>query len=312
MTTATLLLQIVDGAREPFSSDIMVRLFDGAQRLVHQAVHKSSRIRFILPFTDGPNDIFRIVVTADDHLDAGQAAVQLRGDAEIDVDVMMLPRRSGFRFEPLSSLGRVHPKLEAILRAFLRQTFPGMDDDGAYRQLQQENPGGLATLFSIASGFAGFGTASVRPATVDAAAGHHPLEFIEQLLELRNDRFFAIAQTNMIDRWLATAPRTFTNAPHSLHPGSFRSFKEVRYPEGNVQFTFSHRDDPNFVTVDSDIDLFGDEEGHLLIEVFPTDVLHLDSGTDPRQAYAFRWMSVQRAKAATGLDFDPPFAITRL
>ena len=98
-------------------------------------------------------------------------------------------------------------------------------------------------------------------------------------------------------------------AGHLLHKGSFESFKERRYPQGDVQFTFSRTTDPATFTLDADIDLFSDKASHLVLEVFPTDVFRANTGTDPREAYTFRWMSVQRAKAATGLDFDPPFSV---
>ncbi len=306
MNTATLVLQIADGSRQPFGGATSVRLIDGAQRTVHQAVHHASTIRFTIPFTDGPNDLYRVLVSADDHLDAGQVGVRLDDDAEVAVAVMLLPRKSRLAFEPLSALSAVHPRLEPLMRSFLQRTF-GSSDDGAYSQLHDVNAGGLATLLSISSAFAGFGAG--QSVTVDGAGQRHPLEFVEELQHLDNDRFFALAQDDMVT-WLAAAHRTFSVAPHALHRGSFISFKEVRYPEGNVQFTFSKTADAGVLTLDGDIDLFRDNESHALIELLPTDVLHLNAGTDPRQAYALRWMSVQRAKASGGLGFDPPFSVT--
>src|SRR5262249_25546363 len=154
-------------------------------------------------------------------------------------------------------------------------------------RLQESNPGGLATLLSISSAFEGFGASARSFVSADGSAANHPLDFVEELDELRFDRFFARVSDGMLG-WLGKGTRTFSTAPHALHKDSFTSFKEVRYPEGNVQFTFSRREET--LIVDSDIDLFGDTGAHLLLEILPTDVLHANPGTDPRQAYAFRWM----------------------
>jgi hypothetical protein len=210
-------------------------------------------------------------------------------------------------------VGLVHPKLLPLITSFLEEQ-PGFNGDAeaAYQALQHENPGKVASLLSISSAFAGFGLAAagdaglfVRP--VDAI-GSHPLDFIDKLQRLEPDRFFATASSDMLN-WLSGATLTFGSAPHGLHPGSFISFKEVRYAEGNVQFTFSKTTDDKTLVVDTDIDLFGDTVSHLLLEVLPTDGLHVNAGTDPREAYALRWMSVQRTRATTGLDFDPPFSV---
>jgi hypothetical protein len=311
MADATLLLRIVDGQRRPFEQQVLVTLVDGAERIVHRAMHATPQIRFTIPVTNGPIDTYRVTVSADNHLDAGQAAVHLDAGAQSIVDVMLLPRRGMFRFDPLDALGGVHANLAPLLTTFLTEQF-GSADEAAYRQLQSTNPGGLATLLSISSAFAGFGAAATTTTGTflmpDDAIGSHPLDFIQKLQRLEPDRFFATASSDML-KWLRGASRTFTGAPNGLHPGSFISFKEVRYPEGNVQFTFSKTGDDAQLIVDSDIDLFKDTASHLLLEVLPTDGLHVNAGTDPRTAYALRWMSVQRVKATTGLDFNPPFAV---
>jgi hypothetical protein len=298
----TLLLRIVDGARQPLAGQTLVTLFDGAQRMVHRAAHHSDQIRFIVPFTDGPNDIYRVTVSADGRLDAGQLGIKLEGQTETAVDVMLLPRASKFDFKALSSLAGVHAKLPALVNAFLTKHFSAADA-ATYDQLKDQP--GLATLLSITSGFDGFG--SGRNVTLDDAGKKHPLEFINELTQLDSDRFFATADAGMVD-WLSSSPRTFSTAGHALHQGSFASFKETRYLEGNVQFTFTKTPDQQVVEVDVDIDLFRDAS-HFLLEVVPTDFLHVSGKTDPREAYALRWMGVQRQKAATGLDFQPPFAV---
>ena len=142
------------------------------------------------------------------------------------------------------------------------------------------------------------------------AAKSHPLDFVSRLVDLHADRFFAEVESKMVT-WLSSDRETFDNAPFQLHPGAFVSFKEQRYPEGNVQFTFIGKTEDSSYTLDSDIDLFKDQFSHGLLEVFPTDVLHILKYTDPRDAYVLRWMSVQRLKVGSGIDFNPPYAVVR-
>lgn len=82
-----------------------------------------------------------------------------------------------------------------------------------------------------------------------------------------------------------------------LHPGAKLSFKEARFPEANLQFTFHFEkdtDDP--MVVEMDMDYFKDQAAHFLLEVIPNEagskLLHLKNATtDPRKIYAMRWMS---------------------
>src|SRR5262249_17064695 len=144
-------------------------LFDGAQRRVHWAYHSLPFIEFSIPVTDGPNDVYRVIAGAKDCRDAGQMAIPLKEDVTTIVDLMLLPKRATFQFEPLDTLTNVHPKLLPLVKTFLTENFGG-DDEAAYRRLQQNQDNvnkipvntaeGLATLLSISSGFDGFGTPS--------------------------------------------------------------------------------------------------------------------------------------------------------
>ena len=54
---------------------------------------------------------------------------------------------------------------------------------------------------------------------------------------LRQDRFFAWAEPGLKD-YLEGHPETFHLAPPGLHPGADKSYKETRFGEANLQFTF--------------------------------------------------------------------------
>ena len=294
MATSTLLVRLFDGTRRPLGRETLVSLFDGAQRRVHWAFHPRPNVEFTIPVTNGPIDRYRVVAGAKDHRDAGQSAIRIKEGAQSTVDLMLLPKRGQPVFEPLAALDRVHGRLRPLLEDFLRRQL-GAPDEGAYQQLQQTHAEGVMTLLNIASAFDGF--------TPD-----HPIDFVETLVELKPDRFFATARAAMVP-WLESRSETFAGAPSSLHPGAFVSFKERRYPEGNVQFSLARTDDASRYTLDGDIDLFASAGSHLLLEVLPNDLLNPGSHTDPRRAYALRWMSVRRQKDTTGVDYNPPFSL---
>jgi hypothetical protein len=260
------------------------------------AVHPKPNVEFTIPVTDGPNDTYRVVVSAKDHLDAGQTSIPLRANAVSIVDLMLVPKRSLPVFRRLAELDSVHPRLRPLLEHFLRREF-GSADESAYLQLQTANPAGLITLLNISSAFADF----VPP--------DHPLDFVDALIELKADRFFARAAARML-AFLEQRAVIFKDAPSLLHPDAFKSFKESRHDEGNVQFTFARLEDPAALKVDCDIDLFASPVSHFLLEVLPNDVFNPRSTTDPRRAYAMRWMSVQRKLASNpAAKFDPPFTL---
>jgi len=294
MGDATLLVRLFDGARRPFGTETVVSLFDGAQRRVHWAFHPRPNVEFSIPVTNGPVDTYRVVAGATDHRDAGQRAIRISESVRSTVDLMLLPRRTRPVFEPLAALDRVHVKLRPLVEDYLARHV-GASDEAAYRRLQESNAEALMTLLNIASAFGGF-------------APEHPLDFVDVLVELKPDRLFAQTRTTLVP-WLEARPTVFSSAPPFLHHGAFVSFKESRYPEGNVQFSFAKTDDEGRYKVDIDIDLFAGAGSHLLLEVVPNDLLKPSSYTDPRRAYAFRWMSVRRRVDATGVDFNPPYSL---
>src|SRR5262245_38280232 len=198
--TGKLMVRVVDGARQPFKGDVLISLFDGAQRRVHWAYHSSPFIEFTIPVTDGPLDVYRVVAGAKDRRDAGQLGIPLKNGVMTFVDLMLLPKRASFEFEPLETLEGIHPKLLPLVKAFLDENFGG-DDQEAYEKLQQNEDNvnkipvntaeGLATLLSISSGFDGFGTPStpIIPLKPAETAKHHPLDFVSRLTQLHADRF---------------------------------------------------------------------------------------------------------------------------
>jgi hypothetical protein len=300
MAKGSLLLKIFDGTRALLSNaDVLVSLWDGNQRRVHWNYHKGSQIQFTIPLADNFVDNYRVVVSANGYRDAGQSAVRV-GTTPVEVSLMLVPKKPKFTFDALSGLSQ---KVRKLLEDYMAsQPKYAAADQAAYELLQADNSAGLAALLNISSAFEGFDP--------------HPMDFVERLLTLAPDRFFATAQEKFVDFMEQEKKEgTFHDAPSSLHPGADFSYKERRYPEANVQFTFTRNKPPNgFVTVDADIDYYADEGSHFLLEIFPSDVVPAIIGTskkltDPTVAYALRWMAMQRRLAASGLAFDPPYIL---
>jgi len=300
MAKGSLLVKVFDGTRALLPNpDVLVSLWDGNQRRVHWNYHKASQIQFTVPLADNFVDNYRVVVSAKGYRDAGQTAVHV-STTPVEVNLMLVPKKPKFSFDELSALG---VKVRKLLEDYLvSQPEYAAANQAAYEALQADNGPGLATLLSISSAFDGFAP--------------HPMDFIDRLLTLAPDRFFAVARENFID-FLEQEKKegTFHDAPAGLHPGADLSFKERRYPEANVQFTFTRNKPPNgLVTLDADIDYYADEGSHFLLEILPSDVIPAIIGTskkltDPTVAYALRWMAMQRRFEASGLAFNPPYKI---
>ena len=301
MPDGSLILKVFDGTRAPLPQpDVLVSLWDGYQRQVHWNYHKASEVRFIVPLANNFGDTYRVVVGADGYRYAGQSAIRL-GAAPAEIELMLLPKKSKLQFDPLATLqDRVRNLLKNYMLA--RPQYAAADE-AAYQALQIDSGPGLATLLNISSAFDGFNP--------------HPLDFIEELLSLEPDRFFAHAKAEFIG-FLEQEKQegTFESASASLHPGADTSYKENRYPEANVQFTLTRKGMPNgTVKVDADIDYYADPGSHFLLEIFPSDIIPAILGTskrltDSRVAYALRWMAVRRRFNTSNISFDPPYRIT--
>jgi len=311
MAEGKLFIRVVDGGRAPFGGEILITLFNGREERVHREFYSTAFIQFTIQLTNGPDDVFRVIASSDNHWDSGQVGVQIKEGIVCVLDLMLLPQNGAFLFEPLSALADVHPNLLPRVQNFLSAMQLTSDQQG-YERLQRnpENALGLGTLLSIASSFQGFGpvAAPLSGLAKPISAVSHPLDFLIRIERLQSDRFFAEVDSDMV-RWLAGDHTTFQEAGHGFHKGAFISYKEQRYSEGNVQFTFAKIANSSNLQLDCDIDFFKDQVSHFFIEILTTDIIPIQGPTDPRKAYAFRWMAVQRMKVKTGLDFKPPFAV---
>jgi hypothetical protein len=297
---STLRLRIFDGSRQPFPpSDFLVRVFNGNGKIVVNKDFFTNVIDLELDSEGGIANDYTINVTSKGFRSAGYSNLVLKGTNQRPVDIMLIPRNPGFNFaraQWADALG-LYP-------------FLGPNDattTGYYNDLLEKNEPTLACLLNIctaASQINLYGNTTpldyFRSVRWDAARSPAP------------DRFFAWCDLDLLQqiRNAAAANNLFKKEPNPgvLHPGSTESWKENRFGEANVQFTFHGNDhppgDPKQVMIELDIDYYANPVNHIILEVLPN---RFGPITDPLQVYVLRWI----AGREYGLpEFNPLYTVT--
>lgn len=295
--TASLMLNVFDGARQPLSRSlrVLVRLYDGAGRAVSAGYHRGPSVYFTrVPCYNDPRDNYRVVISAPGCYTTGFQPVRLKPGVLTNLDMMLLPRQGSFNFRaavwPVLSQNR--PLWARLLRREL------------YEQLIEERPRACAGLLNLL-----------------AALEQTPLQegsCLDYLMELiwdpapAPDRFFAWARVELLDRVEKAAHAGLFKAerlPGVFHPGATSSFKQTRFPFANLQITFHGQqrtlgDGIQCVKIEPDMDYYPDLLSHTLLEVLPNHLL--SRTTDPAIIYMLRWTASRWAGAE---EFDPPYTI---
>lgn len=305
-TGATLHFSIFNGSRQPFprAKSIIYRAFDGNNQQRLSKEMNTSDVRFTgLPVFDNLQDRYRVIVSADDHEDAGLHPVVVKA-GEIALELMLVPKHPVYNFAAagFGSLGNIDPAVPAILAGDLDNAAAA---DRWSETFERTSPA-AACVLNILTVMAG----------ISVAGGKQLLSFMKQAIfddRMQPDRFFGWADRGLIAR-LAGPPETpgdvrFAPAPVDLHPGATSSFKEQQFSEANLQVTFHENDTPppghpDWVLVEPDIDYFADPVSHFFLEVVANAVTK--QLTDPKEVLALRWMAMRRA----GRPFDPLYVIT--
>jgi hypothetical protein len=304
--TGSLMLNIFDGARQPFgsASQILVRIWDGYQKELVSKFCKPPSILFKkLPFYDNFGDNYTVVASADGYVDAGFTPVKIFPNTVQSVDLMLLGKNATFNFRDAlwPTLKRNHPKLATLLAH-------GDADDAAaearYSQLMEERPASLASFFNLAAAMS----------AINLPIGT-PLDYIKEVIwddTFGPDRFFGYADPKLIEQVkLAAQQGAFVPEPGSwlFHEGATSSWKQVQFGEANVQLTFHEGDIKTIdglrcMKVEPDIDYYKDPGAHFLLEVVVHAISH--TMTDPKQAYVLRWIAGRHAGVP---EFDPPYTL---
>jgi hypothetical protein len=305
-TTASLLVNIVDGTRKPIPSgvEVLVRVLDGNQNQVHADFHKSSDILFRdLPWFDNFGDNYTVIVSASGYLQTGFTPVRVSPRVLQSVGLMLLRRENAFNYRAARWAG-----LKAGYPDVFRLLSDGAENQAAardrYTQLMETRPASTACFWNL--------MAALEDIVLPSG---NPLKYLRRLVwdeSFAQDRFFAWADRALIDQVkLAAAQGVFAPQVGSgfFHPGATSSFKQIQFGEANLQLTFHENTKPpvqgaDWVLVEPDIDYFRDLGAHALLEVLPNT---LTSGkTDPKLVYVLRWMAGKHAGVP---EFDPPYTI---
>jgi hypothetical protein len=298
---ATMVISVYDGTRQPIQGgDFLIRIFDGFQNQLYSNDRPGPTTLFHLPFHDNLQDNCRVYVWSDGYVGAGFSPVRISPKAVAMVDLMLLEKNAGFKFQTWDSLKVEDP----VVTAFL--SIDGSDADARvhYEGLAQSRPAALASLLNLATAM-----------KVIQLPSKTPLEYFKQILwdeSLAQDRFFAYADQALLDqvhRAVIEGEFAPEASPGLFHPGATSSFKQIQFGEANVQLTFHEQDTTTIdgtpcIRVEPDIDYFQDIGAHTLLEVIPNSITH--GLTDPKRVYVLRWIAGRHAGVP---EFAPPYVI---
>lgn len=296
-------LTVFDGTRNPIKTEtqILLTVRDGFQNQLYREYVKGPSIPLHLPVHNNLGDNYAIIVFAPGSQQAGFQPVRISPDVPQALDLMLLPKDSGFHFAQAkwNDVVAKRPKLANIFSAGA-----GANPGDAYGGLMENHPDRLACLFNITTAMD----------QILLAQGT-PLDYFKalDLDSLAPDRFFGYADAKLVSQVrLAAQNGVFETEPAAdlvLHSDATSSFKQVQFGEANVQLTFHETNRKSIggvdcVYVEPDMDYYKDPGAHAILEVLPNA---FSSGkTDPRIVYVLRWIAGRHAGVP---EFDPLYTI---
>jgi hypothetical protein len=310
--TGAILINIVDGTRQPFPADkdILLRVLDGRhQQILAQWVNGSSVHVTDLPYHDNPDDNYTVFAHSKGYNDGAVFPVPLKERQTVNANVMLVPGDGEFHFRPWADMQSVDARILQLLKNGVTDAAGRYSDAMDAKNLQ------LGALLTI-------GTA-LRDIPLDD--GTTPLDYHWEVMwdMIAQDRIWAWAEVGLADRIKKMADlHAFAEEADAAHwhPASgpisaaSRSWKQTRFDVCNVQMTFHEGTTSTRIAEDGrkvdcvvaepDIDYYKDLLAHGLLEVLPNA---LTKGlTDPRIVYSMRWMAcLQEGLPA----FNPPCTI---
>lgn len=305
MDTSTLVVRLFDGTGQlfPAGTQTLLTATDGNQKQIVREYFNAGQVELDgLPFYDNLGDDYAVIGFVQGYQQAGYSPVKLSPQAPVTVDLMLIPQNPVFNFAGLTW------DLAKQRMPFLAAA-PGESDQDAqdrFSQLMETNGSkSLACMLNLVT--------AMDAIDLD---GRSPVSFLRQVRwddkYPAQDRFFAYCDASLVDAVRAAAAKgqfSMEPDPGLLHPGATLSWKQIQFPEANVQLTF-HTDPPdcvpanNWVTVEPDIDYYKDLLNHAILEVAVNALT--GSLTEPAEVFVLRWIEQRRL----GLpDFAPGYTL---
>jgi len=285
-----ILVNVFRGDRKPFTSppDVLIRVRDGNQKEIKADWYSGPSVQFTnLTVFDNFGDNYTVIASAKACAQAGFTPIKVGRGIARRVDLMLVPRDAGFTFAKWATLKDRHPAIRKLLQS-----------SANYDDLRENHSNELATFFNLAT--------TLEP--IRLATGN-PLDHVREMIELRRDRFFAYADSELIEKVHDAAQNGgFESEPGApiVHPGATRSYKQVEFGEANVQITFHENDvKDGLVKTEFDMDYYRDKGSHALLEVIPNTLFRRK--TDPARVYVLRWIAGRQAGVP---EFDPPYVLS--
>ena len=299
--TGKIIVQVVDGARQPFRGDIDIRLFDGDKQGGQQITRRGPAIVIDnIPCFDNARDLYTVLVSANGMVQSGYFPAKVAPNTLRPVFLMLLPKDGSFNFNQAhwNNLATTHPDVREILGADTTDETVAMD---RYESVLEDQGIVAAGMWNILTAMS-----QLQLSTGTALSYFKQIRWDESL---QQDRFFGYADKKLLDQMhIAVAQNQFKPEIGSamFHKGATSSFKQVQFGEANVQLTF-HENDPapaGCVSVEPDMDYFQDIGAHAIIEVLHNKLTGKIS--DPKTIYALRWIAGMQAGIP---EFNPPYTV---
>lgn len=308
--TGSILINLVDGTRQPLASDVKwsAQIFDGrppeqAKTVTVDGAGPAELVKG-LTFYNNFFDNYRVVVNAKGYEDAGWMPVLVSPAKPAVVNLMLLPKNAHLNFSGATwnALNSLRPRFAEILSA-------GIDIAPDRYSKLMEQPKGLVLGCVL--------NLLTAMSQITLPSGKNPLDYYWQpfwddpLFPMAQDRFFSYVDRVLVDDVVKAAKMgSFAEEKGSaiFHPGATLSYKQTQFDVTNVQLTFHQGNSKTVhgpsgtvdcIVVEPDIDYHKNLVNHFFMEVLPNKFTK--GLTDPRGVYLLRWMAGKQA----GSNFNP-------
>jgi Domain of unknown function (DUF4062) len=297
-----LMVTVFDGSRKIMSpgKKLLFRIIDGNQRTIFSQSGEQPSLYFRdLPAYDAVGDRYTVLVSADGYYQTGFSPAKIKSDAEVYVDLMLLPKKSRLDFSDAAwnTLQQTRPRLFNLIAAGAAPTA----GKARYEEFMAQKPESLASFFNVASAMEQI-----------YLGGKTALDYFKEVLWKdwpTQNRFFGYVDESLIgELGRAASEGAFVKVPSFFHPGGTSSFQQVQFGEAKVQLTLHEGSTKKIngvscVKVESDINYYCDTAAHSILEINPG----LSGGQpDPAVVYVLRWAASRRAGVP---EFHPPYSI---